>query len=296
MRKLADYLLLAVKGVCMGAADVIPGVSGGTIAFMTGIYQELIESIKSIDAEAFRLLFKGKFRQFWQKINGSFLISVALGILLSIFSLAKLMTSLLDSHPVEVWSFFFGLILISVFYILKDIKGVRWSDIIMFIAGAALGLFICLASPAETPDAAWFIFLCGAIAICAMILPGISGSFILLLMGKYGYMMEVVGNFKIATLLLFACGAVIGILAFSRIISWLLKSWHNGTLLLLTGIMTGSLLKVWPWKASLESGVDRPLLPSSFGGEPHTTAALICFLAGIALVVTIQTIASKTKK
>ena len=198
----------------MGAADVIPGVSGGTIAFMTGIYEELINSIKSINLSALRLLLTGKFRSFWKTINGNFLLSVVTGIIISIFSLAKLMQFLLVNYPIEIWSFFFGLILSSTIFILRDIKGFKWYDAVTLALGIGTGALICLVSPSHTPDALWFIFLCGVIAICAMILPGISGSFILLLMGKYVFMMEAVSRFDLLTLLIFALGAIIGIISF----------------------------------------------------------------------------------
>ena len=181
---LKKYLLVCLKGIGMGAADVIPGVSGGTIAFMTGIYEELVGSINNINGAAVKLLFKGRFREFWKHINGTFLVSLIAGILISIMSLAKLMTYLLSHLPVPTWAFFFGLIIASSVFILKDIKGWKLKDGVMLVLGVVLGVVVCTLSPTETPDALWFIFLSGAIAICAMILPGISGSFILLILGN----------------------------------------------------------------------------------------------------------------
>ena len=178
MKNLFRYLFVTVKGICMGAADVIPGVSGGTIAFMTGIYEELVGSINSINATAVKLLFTGKFRQFWKHINGNFLLSLIAGILISILSLAKLMQYLLDYQPIQTWAFFFGLIVASSIFILKGIKSWKFNDFVMLVFGIVLGVVVCTLSPTETPDGLWFILLCGAIAICAMILPGISGSFI----------------------------------------------------------------------------------------------------------------------
>ena len=187
---LKKYLLVGLKGIGMGAADVIPGVSGGTIAFMTGIYEELVGSINSINGTAVKLLFKGKFRDFWKHINGNFLISVVAGILISIMSLAKLMTYLLNYEPIPTWAFFFGLIVASSVFMLRDIKGWKGKDFVMLVLGIILGVVVCTLSPTQTPDALWFIFLSGAIAICAMILPGISGSFILLILGKYEFMLS----------------------------------------------------------------------------------------------------------
>ena len=189
MKRFFNYLFVTVKGICMGAADVIPGVSGGTIAFMTGIYEELVGSINSINGEAVKLLFTGKLKAFWKHINGNFLLSLVAGILISILSLAKLMTYLLEHQPVQTWAFFFGLIVASSIFILKGIEDWKFKDMVMLFFGIVLGVVVCTLSPTETPDGLWFIFLCGAIAICAMILPGISGSFILLILGKYQYML-----------------------------------------------------------------------------------------------------------
>ncbi len=200
------YPLLVLKGVAMGAADVIPGVSGGTIAFITGIYEELLCSIKNVDLRALKLLSTGKFRPFWSKINGRFLLAVVAGIGLSIFSLARLMTWLLAHHPILLWSFFFGLIIASTFLVARDVTKWNVVNILGTAGGAAAAYVITALSPASTPDAWWFIVLCGAIAICAMILPGISGSFILLLLGKYAFIMAAVGRFDIKIILLFAVG------------------------------------------------------------------------------------------
>ena len=255
MKRLSDYLFVTVKGICMGAADVIPGVSGGTIAFMTGIYEELVGSINSINGEAVKLLFSGKFKAFWKHINGNFLLSLVAGILISILSLAKLMTYLLTNHPIQTWAFFFGLIVASSIFILKGISGWKFKDIVMLILGIIIGVVVCTLTPTQTPDGLWFIFICGAIAICAMILPGISGSFILLILGKYEYMLGTItkitsGDGRLldfAVILIFVVGALIGILAFSRFLHWLLARYHRATLLVLAGFIIGSLVKVWPW-------------------------------------------------
>ena len=256
MEKRRNYLSLILKGCAMGAADVVPGVSGGTIAFITGIYEELIDSIKSIDLQAIKLLFRFRFREFWNKINGTFLISVVCGIAISIFSLAKLMTWLLEHHPIYIWSFFFGLIIASSLLVAKEIRKWNMLTILALVAGIAAAYTITVMTPAETPDIWWFIVLSGAIAICAMILPGISGAFILLLMGKYSYILGAVSTFNIGVRLLFAVGAIAGIISFSHLLSWLLKHHHNTTVALLTGFMVGSLNKVWPWKETLQTYID----------------------------------------
>lgn len=292
---------VAFKGICMGAADVIPGVSGGTIAFIMGIYAELLDSIKSVNGEALKLLLKGKIGAFWKHINGTFLASLFAGILISVFSLAKLMKYLLEFHPVPLWSFFFGLILASAVYILKGLD--KWSirNIISLLVGVAIGAFICLASPGQTPDALWFIFLSGAIAICAMILPGISGSFILLLLGKYAFVMEAVSTLNIPVLVVFAAGACIGIVCFSHFLSWLLKKFYMLTIALLSGFMIGSLLKVWPWKVpGAQEGFDYPALPGTFeqvtGADPQLFMSIGFMVLGLAIVLLIEFMASKGEK
>lgn len=294
MEKIKSYLVLAVKGVLMGAANVIPGVSGGTIAFMTGIYKDLVDSLKAIDGTAVKLLFKGRFKELWQKINGNFLLAVFAGVVISIFSLAKLMQYLLLEHPIPVWSFFFGLILVSTVLIMKDLGKFSFRNVLSFIIGAAFGVFICIATPATTPDSLLFIFLCGAITFCTMILPGISGSFILLLLGKYAYMLEAVGDLKIVILLVFALGAAVGLVCFSHFLSWLLKKYYTPTLSMLCGLMFGSLLKVWPWKETLAAGTDRPLLPYQYAGDPQLSSAVIWMLVGAAFVAAINLAASKS--
>ena len=255
MRRIIDYIMVAVKGACMGAADVIPGVSGGTIAFITGIYDDLLGSINAIDATAVKLFFTGKFKEFWKHINGSFLVSLFCGILISVLTLAGLMQYLLEHHPIQTWAFFFGLIVASSIFILRGIEGWNLKAVLFLIFGVFLGVTICTLSPTTTPDALWFIFLSGAIAICAMILPGISGSFILLILGKYQYIMGAISGLtsgqavgeSIVVLGVFAVGAVCGILAFSRFLHWLLGRFHKETLITLAGFIIGSLVKVWPW-------------------------------------------------
>ena len=291
-RTIKDYVTLALKGMAMGAADVVPGVSGGTIAFIVGIYDELINSIKSINAHSLKLLFTGKIVSFWKAINGSFLFSILLGIGISVFSLAKLITWLLEAHPIMVWAFFFGLVLASTWFVSKDIKEWNVKTIASFIVGAAVAYYITVATPAETPTNLLFIFLCGAIAICAMILPGISGSFILVLLGKYFYIMDAVKELKIGTLLVFAAGALIGITSFSRVLSFALARFRNSTLALLTGFMLGSLNKVWPWKEKImmDGGfeLEKNIMPNAFLAE-----AIVLAIIGFFLVYFLEKLSQK---
>ncbi len=283
-RKRKDYAILMLKGMGMGAADVVPGVSGGTIAFIVGIYDELIDSIKSIDTHSLKLLFTGKPGAFWQAINGNFLFFLILGIGISVFSLAKLITYLLKTEPVLVWSFFFGLVLASTWFVSRDIAGWNWKTVLGFLAGAVVAYYITIATPAETPTNLPFIFLCGAIAICAMILPGISGSFILVLLGKYFYIMEAVETLDFVVLGVFAMGCLLGITGFSRLLSYALKNLRNITLAVLSGFMLGSLNKVWPWKVT-ENGVEQNVLP-------HTAVAggIALMLVGFLLVYVLEKI------
>lgn len=252
---LRKNIVTAVKGACMGAADVIPGVSGGTIAFIMGIYDEFVGSIASINKEAVQLLLNREFKAFWKHINGTFLLSLVIGIGVSIVSIAGIMQNLLSNYPIQTWAFFFGLIVASSLFIIRGISGWHAKEVGFLIGGIALGVVVCTLSPTQTPDALWFIFISGAIAICAMILPGISGSFILLILGKYEYIMariteltsgvDVASNFAI--LAVFGIGAVVGILGFSKFLRWLLARWNKETLIVLAGFIVGSLVKVWPW-------------------------------------------------
>lgn len=255
MKRIKDFFLVAVKGACMGAADVIPGVSGGTIAFIMGIYDEFVGSIASINAEAVKLLLKGQIREFWKHINGNFLVALAAGIGVSVVALAGLMQYLLSSHPIQTWAFFFGLIVASSIFILRGISGWKLREGLLLVFGCILGVVICTLSPTQTPDALWFIFLSGSIAICAMILPGISGSFILLILGKYEFIMRTISELvagvdfgkNLIIIGIFLVGACVGILAFSKFLHWLLARWHKETLIVLAGFIIGSLVKVWPW-------------------------------------------------
>lgn len=302
--------MLSLKGIGMGAADVVPGVSGGTIAFITGIYEELINSIKSINLNAVKLFFSGKFADFWKAINGSFLVSVFLGIAISVFSLAKGLKFLLDNYPILVWAFFFGLIVASAIYVSRSITKWNFITIISGIAGIIIAYFITVITPAEANTSYWFIFISGAIAICAMILPGISGSFILVLLGMYKFILEAVGNLEIAVILTFLVGAAIGIISFSNVLSWLLKKFHNQTVAVLAGFMVGSLNKVWPWKEVTQTFIDRhgetkPLvevnvLPAAYekinGNESYLLGAILLAIFGFALIFIIEGLTKKLKK
>ena len=306
MKKLVDYVLLYLKGIAMGGADVVPGVSGGTIAFITGIYETLLNSIKSFDLDALKRLKTLDIKGFWRHINGSFLITLFAGIATSVLSLANLITFLLNNHPIQVWSFFFGLIVISALIILREIKKWNFGVIIAMLAGIAIAYFITATTPAETPEAPWFMFIAGAVAICAMILPGISGSFILLLFGKYEYVITAIKEFRIADLIFLGLGCIVGLLSFARLVSWLFKKFHNLTVGLLSGFMIGSLNKVWPWKDTLETYVDRhgeikPLfqvniLPNEYlaksSAEPFFLEAIAFAAFGFLLVLGIDRLAA----
>ena len=255
-RPLVAYLGLTIKGFCMGASDVVPGVSGGTMAFILGIYQELIRSIKSFDLVFLRLLFSLRVKDALDHVSWQFLTAVGLGILVAIFTLARILAWLLQNQPVLIWSFFFGLIVASVFAVSKHLN--KWTPSIFACIGlgALFTYFLVGMVPTKTPNTEWFLFMSGAIAICAMILPGISGAFILVLLGKYHYVLEAVNNRDIFTLLLVASGAGVGLVTFVRLLNWLFNRYKDVTIALLTGLMFGSLRKVWPWKETLQSMTD----------------------------------------
>lgn len=297
-RGLKDYAFLVLKGMGMGAADVVPGVSGGTIAFIVGIYDELLNSIKSINGKSLKLFFTGKFAAFWKMINGSFLFSILLGIGISVFSLAKIITWLLVEHPILVWSFFFGLVLASTWFVAKDIKGWNWKTILGFVVGVVVAFYITVATPAETPSYLWFIFLCGAIAICAMILPGISGSFILVLLGKYFFIMDAVKTLDLVIIAVFGAGAVVGITSFSRVLSYALKHVRNITLAVLSGFMLGSLNKVWPWKEQITTVVDGHdlMIENNILPNQYIVEAVVLMLVGFFMVYFLEKLSMKVSK
>ena len=290
MHTIKNYLTVGIKGACMGAADVIPGVSGGTIAFITGIYDQLVGSIASINAEAFRLLLQGRFKAFWRHINGGFLLSLIAGIGVSVITLAGLMQMLLTTYPIQTWAFFFGLIVASSIFILRGISGWHLREYLMVILGVLLGATVCTLSPTQTPDGLWFIFLSGAIAICAMILPGISGSFILLILGKYQYIMGCISDLVSGTdvarnlmvLGVFAVGALVGIIGFSKLLHWLLARWNKEVLIVMAGFIIGSLVKIWPW------GNPEAMLQAERAGGLLWGWALLFAIIGFSLVTIIE--------
>jgi putative membrane protein len=308
-RTFIDYIILGLKGVAMGAADVVPGVSGGTIAFITGIYEELINSIKSINLQSLRFLFKFGIKDFWKVINADFLVVLLTGILISVFSLASLLDYLLTNEPIIIWSFFFGLIVASAILVSKKIEHWGIFTVLFLVIGVVIAYLITDLTPAETTDAWWFIFISGSVAICAMILPGISGSFILLLLGKLQFMYKAISQLDIVSLLIFALGAIVGLLGFSNLLSWLLKKYHNATIAVLTGFMIGSLNKVWPWKLTVSEFVDRhgvtkPLLqenvlPGTYaaktGDDSQLLFAILLALTGFALIFVFELIAKRIR-
>ena len=303
MKNIKEYILLVLKGVGIGAANVIPGVSGGTIALLTGIFERLINCLKSFNVRTTKLLFKGKFREWAKETDILFLAFVLLGIAISAFSLAKLMLYLLEFQPVATWGFFFGLVMISCWYVIKEVKVWNIGTVVSLAIGIAFAVWVSLTSPAETPDTWWFLLIAGAASICGMILPGISGSFLLVLMVKYEDLMNSISTLNIPRLLLYGAGAVAGILAFSHFLAWLLKKWYGQTMAMLTGFMVGSLVKIWPWQQILQGEGDKavthPILPAKYevinGVDPQIATAIIMAIAGIALVVILETWAGRKK-
>ena len=306
-RRLSDFGVLVLKGMGMGAADVVPGVSGGTIAFITGIYEELINSIKNINFRTISTLWKEGLPAFWKAVNGNFLLSIVAGILISVLSLARILEYLLVNHPVLIWSFFFGLIIGSAIFVARSIEKWNIGTFISLLAGIAIAWIITSFTPAETSEAYWFIFLAGALAICAMILPGISGSFILLLLGKYQFVLSALNEGRISVIAVLLTGALTGIIAFSHLLSWLLEKFHHLTIALLAGFMIGSLNKIWPWKVTVETYIDshgeiQPILqdnvlPGRFisetGTDPQILWAVLLALAGFLLIFLFEGMSKK---
>ena len=306
-RNLLQYLIISLKGIAMGAADVVPGVSGGTIAFISGIYEELLTSISSVNLKTLKVLKFEGLKAAWKTINGNFLIALLIGIFISIASLAKLISWLLENKPILVWSFFFGLVLASILYIGKQIT--RWNllTIFLFIVGALIAYYITTLQPLVTENSSpLFIFLAGSIAICAMILPGISGSFILVLLGAYKPVLDAIHNKDFKLLAILATGAIVGLLFFSKILKWLFNHYRNFTLAMLTGFILGSLNKIWPWKQTLtwrlnSHGVKVPfneqsILPSSYEGEPQIAMAIILSIIGFLVIILLEKLAKVSSK
>ena len=304
VRKLQDYFVIGLKGMAMGAADVVPGVSGGTIAFISGIYEELLSTISNVNLSLLKTLKTSGIKAAWKQLNGSFLVALFLGIFVSIVSLAKVIKHLLESQPILLWSFFFGLVLASIIYIAKQITDWNFEAFLILIIGAVLAYFITTLNPLVSENSSsLFVFLAGAIAICAMILPGISGSFILVLLGAYKPVLEAINNRDFKTILVFMAGAIVGLLAFSRVLKWLFKNHKNLTLALLTGFIIGSLNKIWPWKETLtwrinSRGVEVPfnqqsISPFSFDEDPQLIMAIVFAVLGFVLILGMEKLAIK---
>lgn len=305
-RSLKEYIVISLKGVAMGAADVVPGVSGGTIAFISGIYEELLHSISAINIGLFKTLKSDGFKAACKQLNGNFLLALLLGIFISIVSLAKIIKYLLENEPVLLWSFFFGLVLASVIYVGKQITNWNAAVIFLMIAGSVIAFYITTLDPLVSENSSgWFLFLAGAIAICAMILPGISGAFILVLLGAYKSVLTAVNERDYKLILIIALGAIVGLLSFSRVLKWLFKYYKNHTLAVLTGFIIGSLNKIWPWKRTLSyrlnsHGIEVPfkqesISPFSFSGDHQLVWALILMAVGFILIILLEKLAVDKK-
>lgn len=284
MKGFINYLIVALKGFGMGAANIVPGVSGGTIALLTGIYEEIIDSLNQLMVPSnWKMLLHGEAGEFWKRIHGNFLIALLAGALLSLVALAKLMEYVIVYHPVQTWAFFFGLIIASSVYLLFDIKDWKLKDVLILIVGGISGVLLCTMSPTQTPDDLWFIFICGAIAICTMILPGISGSFILVILSKYEYIINALNTMNVPVLLVFALGCIVGILAFAKFLHWLLARYERQTMLILIGFVIGSLVKVWPWNDMQAVAKAHFLHLGGFTEEAAASAATVMVEQGVNL-------------
>lgn len=303
-RSTKDFIVIGLKGMAMGAADVVPGVSGGTIAFISGIYEELLNSISNINLSLLKTLKSEGFKAAWKQVNGNFLLSLFIGIFISIVSLAKIIKWLLENEPILLWSFFFGLVLASIVYIGKQIT--KWNGIAFstLILGALLAYYITTLNPLITENSSTlFLFFAGAIAICAMILPGISGAFILVLLGAYKPILEAVNNRNFTIIAAVGAGAVVGLITFSKALKWLFAHYKNYTLASLTGFIIGSLNKIWPWKETLtwrvnSHGIKVPfnqqsVSPFSFSEEPQLAFAILFALVGFGLILILERLAVK---
>ena len=303
-RTIKDYLVIGFKGIAMGAADVVPGVSGGTIAFISGIYEELLGSISSVNFSLVKTLKNEGFKAAWRQVNGNFLAALLSGIFISIVSLSKIIKWLLENEPILLWSFFFGLVLASIFYIGKQIEKWNFKIGILGIIGVVFGYVITILPATNTSDISYaFLIFSGAIASCAMILLGISGSYILLLIGIYPVVMTAITERNVTILSAIAIGVVIGLLSFSKLLKWLFAHYKQEMLVVLTGIMLGSLNKVWPWKKTVSTYLDshgetKPLLeqsisPFSFEGDAQLIWAIVMSVIGFVLILFMEKLASK---
>lgn len=316
-RNFLQYLLVTAKGLAMGAADVVPGVSGGTIAFISGIYEELIETIHNIDFGFFKVWKHESFKNAWKQYNLSFLLALFAGVFISILSLAKVITSLLETYPIMVWSFFFGLVIASIVYVGQQITRWKWPMVLGLIIASALSYLITVAEPIGSANSTWFLFFAGFIAIIAMILPGISGAFILLLLGAYTRVIGIITQLSdgIATLdtalildavgkiLIFGVGAIVGLKVFSKALNWMFKHHKNLILAVLIGFMIGALNKIWPWKEVLEyrtnhAGekvpfLEKSILPQHFDGSPYIMYAVVFAVLGFLTIFLLERLAVK---
>lgn len=300
-KTLKDYAGIALRGFAMGTADVVPGVSGGTIAFITGIYEELLATLSGIRPSLLKVWKEEGFKAAWEKSNLGFLLALGSGILSAVFSLAHVLDWLLKNEPVLLWAFFFGLVLASVFFVGKQVSKWTAGTIIALMIGAAVAWVIVSLPPMANETTNLFIFICGMIAICAMILPGISGSFILLILGAYEVIIQAAKQLDVTRLLIFASGCVVGILSFSHLLNWMFKKHKNITIALLTGFLIGSIQKLWPWQKKLQllhvksDGEEVHLMgnvmPNDFAGDPQLTAAIICFVVGFGLIFGLERVA-----
>ncbi|MDG1423165.1 MAG: DUF368 domain-containing protein [Flavobacteriaceae bacterium] len=303
-RSLKDYIIISLKGMAMGAADVVPGVSGGTIAFISGIYEELLNSISSFNLSLFSVLKNEGFKKVWKMVNGRFLLALFIGICISVLSLAKLIENLLENHPILIWSFFFGLVLASIIYIAKQIKIWNIKCYLYLIFGLIFAYYITTLNPVISQNTSpWFLFLAGMIAICAMILPGISGSFILVLLGAYKPILNAINTKDFFSIIIFMAGAILGLLTFSRVLKWLFSKYKNYTLALLIGFIAGSLNKIWPWKETISwrtnsKGIEVPfnttsVSPLSFDGDSKLLMAGLLAIIGFSLILLLEKLAVK---
>ena len=301
-RRLKDYLIISLKGIAMGAADVVPGVSGGTIAFISGIYEELIGSINKVNLNTLKILRKEGFSAMWKSVNGNFLLSLLLGIAISVISLAKLIRHLLETQPVLIWAFFFGLVLASIIHVGKQITKWNLVSVVLMIVGAVVAYYITTLVPQTAEISSGYVFLSGALAICAMILPGISGSYILLLLGMYKPVLDAIHDkdFKIIGLL--GAGAIVGLLSFSRLLKWLFDHYQNLTLATLTGFIIGSLNKIWPWKKVIDSEMingklkilqEKSVSPFHYEGDNELLMAIGLAFVGFMFIVLLEKLAVK---
>ncbi|MGJ8592681.1 MAG: DUF368 domain-containing protein [Aquaticitalea sp.] len=302
-RNLKDYAIVSLKGMAMGAADAVPGVSGGTIALISGIYEELIETISGVNLSLFTTLRKQGFGEFWKQLNGNFLIALFTGILISFVSFMRLAKYLIENHPILIWSFFFGLIVASVYFVGKQIKKWTLVTVVVFLLGALFAYYISQLPSMADSNSSIFLFFAGALAICAMILPGISGAFILVILGAYKTLSDALNDFDFKKIAIFAAGALVGILSFSHVLKWLFKNYPNITLAVLTGFIFGSLNKIWPWKKVLtwrkdSAGIDIPLVeksisPFSYDGDPQLVFAICLMFVGFLTIFILEKLGNK---